>query len=172
MSKGTNVHEGFLWTGMSYTHYDFSVLEGEAAFMMQCYWRLEWFFDNRLIFYAAFPCLLAEFENSMKETGKNGGEVWKLSTCCCHVEHRFCATGVEARLTRPQHGKLSPASLTVPARNMTQFLTEKPRFASATSTLYAVCVDGWVNKQCRNTTLLLGDLFCLFTFVIISNFQE
>ncbi len=52
----------------------FSVSEGEASFMMQCYWRIELFFDNGLIFDAAFPYLLAEFENSVKETGKNGGK--------------------------------------------------------------------------------------------------
>ncbi len=54
----------------------FSVSEGEASFAMQCYWRLELFFDNGLIFDAAFPCLLVEFVNGVKKKqGKMGGSV-------------------------------------------------------------------------------------------------
>lgn len=47
----------------------FIVSEGKASFMM----GLELYFYNGLNFDAAFPCLLAELENSVKETGKNAG---------------------------------------------------------------------------------------------------
>lgn len=54
----------------------FSVSEGVASFTMQCYWRLELFFDNGLIFDAAFPCLLVEFVNGVKKhIEKWGGSV-------------------------------------------------------------------------------------------------
>lgn len=85
---------------------------------------MELYFDNGLNFDAAFPCLLAELENGVKETGKNGGK-------CKDCQHaavvlKSCAAGVDASLTRSPHGKSTHARLTVPARNTTQSLAEKP----------------------------------------------